>query len=166
TLTFMAGGSKDAFAKAEPILKPMAGRIVHCGDDGAGQAAKICNNMILGISMIGVAEAFVLAEKLGLSHQALFDVASNSSGQCWSLTTYCPVPGPVPTSPANNGYRPGFAAALMLKDLKLSQEAAQSAGAVTPLGAEAAQLYALFNAQGHAGADFSGIINFLRGIPA
>ncbi|TIT16192.1 MAG: 3-hydroxyisobutyrate dehydrogenase [Mesorhizobium sp.] len=166
TLTFMAGGSKDAFAKAEPILKPMAGRILHCGDDGAGQAAKICNNMILGISMIGVAEAFVLAEKLGLSHQALFDVASNSSGQCWSLTTYCPVPGPVPTSPANNGYRPGFAAALMLKDLKLSQEAAQSAGAVTPLGAEAAQLYALFNAQGHAGADFSGIINFLRGIPA
>ncbi|RWD47828.1 MAG: 3-hydroxyisobutyrate dehydrogenase [Mesorhizobium sp.] len=166
TLTFMAGGSKNAFAKAERILKPMAGRIVHCGDDGAGQAAKICNNMILGISMIGVAEAFVLAEKLGLSHQALFDVASNSSGQCWSLTTYCPVPGPVPTSPANNGYRPGFAAALMLKDLKLSQEAAQSAGAVTPLGAEAAQLYALFNAQGHAGADFSGIINFLRGTPA
>jgi 3-hydroxyisobutyrate dehydrogenase len=166
TLTFMAGGSKNAFAKTEPILKPMAGRIVHCGDDGAGQAAKICNNMILGISMIGVAEAFVLAEKLGLSHQALFDVASNSSGQCWSLTTYCPVPGPVPTSPANNGYRPGFAAALMLKDLKLSQEAAQSAGAVTPLGAEAAQLYALFNAQGHAGADFSGIINFLRGNPA
>ncbi|RWL22077.1 MAG: 3-hydroxyisobutyrate dehydrogenase [Mesorhizobium sp.] len=166
TLTFMAGGSKNAFAQTEPILKPMAGRIVHCGDDGAGQAAKICNNMILGISMIGVAEAFVLAEKLGLSHQALFDVASNSSGQCWSLTTYCPVPGPVPTSPANNGYRPGFAAALMLKDLKLSQEAAQSAGAVTPLGAEAAQLYALFNAQGHAGADFSGIINFLRGNPA
>ncbi|RWP43695.1 3-hydroxyisobutyrate dehydrogenase [Mesorhizobium sp.] len=166
TLTFMAGGSKDAFAKAEPVLTPMAGRIVHCGDDGAGQAAKICNNMILGISMIGVAEAFVLAEKLGLSHQALFDVASTSSGQCWSLTTYCPVPGPVPTSPANNGYRPGFAAALMLKDLKLSQEAAQSAGAVTPLGAEAAQLYALFNAQGHAGADFSGIINFLRGTPA
>ncbi|RWO29247.1 MAG: 3-hydroxyisobutyrate dehydrogenase [Mesorhizobium sp.] len=166
TLTFMAGGAKEAFAKAEPILKPMAGRIVHCGDDGAGQAAKICNNMILGISMIGVAEAFVLAEKLGLSHQALFDVASNSSGQCWSLTTYCPVPGPVPTSPANNGYRPGFAAALMLKDLKLSQEAAQSAGAVTPLGAEAAQLYALFNAQGHAAADFSGIINLLRGTPA
>ncbi|MER8455001.1 3-hydroxyisobutyrate dehydrogenase [Mesorhizobium sp. M1300] len=166
TLTFMAGGSKDAFAKAEPILKPMAGRIVHCGDDGAGQAAKICNNMILGISMIGVAEAFVLAEKLGLSHQALFDVASTSSGQCWSLTTYCPVPGPVPTSPANNGYKPGFAAALMLKDLKLSQEAAQSVGAATPLGAEAAQLYALFNAKGDAGADFSGIINFLRGDPA
>jgi 3-hydroxyisobutyrate dehydrogenase len=163
TLTFMAGGTKDAFARAEPILQAMAGRIVHCGDDGAGQAAKICNNMILGISMIGVAEAFVLAEKLGLSHQALFDVASTSSGQCGSLTSYCPVPGPVPASPANNGYRPGFAAGLMLKDLKLAQEAAQAAGAVTPMGAEAAQLYALFNAQGNAGADFSGIINFLRG---
>ncbi|TIS00334.1 MAG: 3-hydroxyisobutyrate dehydrogenase, partial [Mesorhizobium sp.] len=131
--------------------------------DLGGLAGKICNNMILGISMIGVAEAFVLAEKLGLSHQALFDVASTSSGQCWSLTTYCPVPGPVPASPANRDYKPGFAAALMLKDLKLSQEAAQSAGAVTPLGAEATQLYALFNAQGNAGADFSGIINFLRG---
>jgi 3-hydroxyisobutyrate dehydrogenase len=163
TLTFMAGGSAEAFAKAEPILKPMAGRIVHCGGDGAGQAAKICNNMMLGISMIGVAEAFVLAEKLGLSHQAVFDVASTSSGQCWSLTSYCPVPGPVPTSPANNGYKPGFAASLMLKDLKLAQEAAQSAGAVTPMGAEAAQLYALFNAQGNGGADFSAIVNFLRG---
>ena len=163
TLTFMAGGSKEAFAKAEPILQPMAGRIVHCGEGGSGQAAKICNNMILGISMIGVGEAFVLAEKLGLSHQALFDVASTSSGQCWSLTTYCPVPGPVPASPANKGYKPGFAAALMLKDLKLSQEAAQAAGAVTPLGAEATQLYALFNQQGHAGDDFSGIVNFLRG---
>jgi 3-hydroxyisobutyrate dehydrogenase len=163
TLTFMAGGSKEAFAKAEPILQPMAGRIVHCGEGGAGQAAKICNNMILGISMIGVGEAFVLAEKLGLSHQALFDVASTSSGQCWSLTTYCPVPGPVPASPANNGYKPGFAAALMLKDLKLSQEAAQASGAATPLGAEATQLYALFNQLGHAGDDFSGIINFLRG---
>jgi 3-hydroxyisobutyrate dehydrogenase len=163
TLTFMAGGSKEAFALAEPVLKPMAGRIVHCGDAGAGQAAKICNNMILGISMIGVGEAFVLAEKLGLSHQALFDVASTSSGQCWSLTTYCPVPGPVPNSPANRDYKPGFAAALMLKDLKLAQEAAQSAGAVTPLGAEATQLYALFNAQGHGGTDFSGIIRFLRG---
>jgi 3-hydroxyisobutyrate dehydrogenase len=163
TLTFMAGGSREAFAKDEPILDPMDGRIVHCGEGGAGQAAKICNNMILGISMIGVGEAFVLAEKLGLSHQALFDVASTSSGQCWSLTTYCPVPGPVPTSPANNGYKPGFAAALMLKDLKLSQEAAQVAGAATPLGAEAAQLYGLFNQLGHAGDDFSGIINFLRG---
>lgn len=163
TLTFMAGGSKEAFAKGEPILQPMAGKVVHCGDAGAGQAAKICNNMILGISMIGVGEAFVLAEKLGLSHQALFDVASTSSGQCWSLTTYCPVPGPVPTSPANRDYKPGFAAALMLKDLKLAQEAAQSAGAVTPLGAEAAQLYALFDAMGHGGTDFSGIVKFLRG---
>ena len=163
TLTFMAGGADDAFARAETILKPMAGRIVHCGGPGAGQAAKICNNMILGISMIGVSEAFVLAEKLGLSHQALFDVASTSSGQCWSLTTYCPVPGPVPASPANKGYRPGFAAALMLKDLKLAQEAASAAGAVTPMGAEAAQLYALYNAQGGADDDFSGIINFLRG---
>ncbi len=163
TLTFMAGGAAEAFAKAEPLLQPMAGKIVHCGEAGAGQAAKICNNMILGISMIGVSEAFVLAEKLGLSHQALFDVASTSSGQCWSLTTYCPVPGPVPTSPANRDYQPGFAAALMLKDLKLAQEAAQGAGAVTPLGAEAAQLYALFDAAGHGGADFSGIVRFLRG---
>ena len=163
TLTFMAGGSKEAFAKAEPILKPMAGRIVHCGDAGAGQAAKICNNMILGISMIGVSEAFVLAEKLGLSHQALFDVASTSSGQCWSLTTYCPVPGPVPTSPANSAYKPGFATALMLKDLKLAQEAASAAGAVTPLGSEAAQLYALYAAQGGEASDFSGIVRFLRG---
>ena len=163
TLTFMAGGSAEAFARAETVLEPMAGRVVHCGEAGAGQAAKICNNMILGISMIGVGEAFVLAEKLGLSHQALFDVASTSSGQCWSLTTYCPVPGPVPSSPANRDYKPGFAAALMLKDLKLAQEAAQSAGAVTPLGAEATQLYALFEAMGHGGTDFSGIINFLRG---
>ncbi len=163
TLTFMAGGSTDAFARAEPLLQPMAGKIVHCGEAGAGQAAKICNNIILGISMIGVSEAFVLAEKLGLSHQALFDVASTSSGQCWSLTTYCPVPGPVPTSPANRDYQPGFAASLMLKDLKLAQEAAQGAGAVTPLGAEAAQLYALFEAAGHGGADFSGIVRFLRG---
>ncbi|WP_295810471.1 3-hydroxyisobutyrate dehydrogenase [uncultured Nitratireductor sp.] len=163
TLTFMAGGSADAFAKANPILEPMAGRVVHCGNGGAGQAAKICNNMILGISMIGVGEAFVLAEKLGLSHQALFDVASTSSGQCWSLTTYCPVPGPVPASPANRDYKPGFAAGLMLKDLRLAQEAAQGAGAATPLGAEATQLYALFNAMGHEDTDFSGIINFLRG---
>ncbi|KAB2699661.1 3-hydroxyisobutyrate dehydrogenase [Ochrobactrum sp. Kaboul] len=162
TLTFMAGGSDKAFERAEPILKPMAGKIVHCGGDGAGQAAKICNNMILGISMIGVSEAFVLAEKLGLSHQALFDVASTSSGQCWSLTTYCPVPGPVPTSPANRDYKPGFAAALMLKDLKLSQEAAKSAGAETPLGAHAEAIYSLFDREGHGGDDFSGIINHLR----
>jgi 3-hydroxyisobutyrate dehydrogenase len=162
TLTFMAGGSDEAFARAEPALRPMAGKIVHCGSEGAGQAAKICNNMILGISMIGVGEAFVLAEKLGLSHQALFDVASTSSGQCWSLTTYCPVPGPVPASPANRDYRPGFAAALMLKDLKLSQEAARSSGAFTPLGSQAADLYARFNEQGHGSEDFSAIVRFLR----
>ncbi|GHC75493.1 3-hydroxyisobutyrate dehydrogenase [Limoniibacter endophyticus] len=163
TLTFMAGGEKAAFDKAEPLLQPMAGKVVHCGDGGAGQAAKICNNMILGISMIGVSEAFVLAEKLGLDRQALFNVASTSSGQCWALTTYCPVPGPVPTSPANRDYKPGFAAGLMLKDLKLSQEAASSAGAVTPLGAEATSLYALFAAQGRSDEDFSSIVNFLRG---
>jgi 3-hydroxyisobutyrate dehydrogenase len=162
TRTFMAGGAKEAFARAEPILSQMGKRVVHCGEGGAGQAAKICNNMILGVSMIGVAEAFVLAEKLGLSHQALYDVASTSSGQCWSLTTYCPVPGPVPTSPANNGYKPGFAAALMLKDLKLSQEAARSSGASTPMGAQAEKLYGLFNESGHEGVDFSGIVNFLR----
>ena len=163
TLTFMCGGTEADFKRAEPYLAAMSKKIVDCGDAGNGQAAKICNNMILGISMIAVSEGFALAEKLGLSHQALFDVASTSSGQCWSLTTYCPVPGPVPTSPANNGYKPGFAAALMLKDLKLSQEAAQAAGAATPLGAQAAQLYGLFAGAGHAGDDFSGIINFLRG---
>jgi 3-hydroxyisobutyrate dehydrogenase len=163
TLTFMCGGSAEAFAAAQPVLEKMGRRIVHCGGAGSGQAAKICNNMILGITMIATAEAFALGEKLGLSHQALFDVASTSSGQSWSLTSYCPVPGPVPASPANAGYKPGFAAALMLKDLKLAQEAAAAAGAVTPLGAEAAQLYALFNAQGHADVDFSGIIEMIRG---
>src|SRR4051812_42086445 len=164
TLTFMTGGSADAFGRAEPILAQMGKRVVYCGEAGAGQAAKICNNMILGISMIGVCEAFVLAEKLGLSAQALFDVASTSSGQCWSLTSYCPVPGPVPASPANNGYKPGFAAALMLKDLRLAQDAALATGAVTPLGAEAAQIYGLFDGSGHAEDDFSGIINFVRGL--
>jgi len=164
TLTFMAGGSREAFEQAEPILAAMGKRVVHCGAAGAGQAAKICNNLILGISMIGVAEAFVLAEKIGLSHQALFDVASASSGQCWSLTSYCPVPCLVPTSPANNGYKPGFAAALMLKDLRLAQEAALSSGATTPLGAEAAQIYALFAGAGHADEDFSAIIKFVRGL--
>lgn len=163
TLTFMVGGSREAFEKGEPILSAMGRRVVHCGPAGNGQAAKICNNMILGISMIGVCEAFVLAERLGLSHQALFDVASTSSGQCWSLTTYCPVPGPVPTSPANNDYKPGFASALMLKDLKLAQEAAQAAGAATPLGAAAAQLFGLHNGWGEGGADFSAIIQLLRG---
>jgi 3-hydroxyisobutyrate dehydrogenase len=163
TLTFMCGGSPEAFARAKPILENMGKRIVHCGAAGAGQAAKICNNMILGATMIVTCEAFALAEKLGLEAQALFDVASNSSGQSWSLTSYCPVPGPVPASPANRGYKPGFAASLMLKDLKLAQEAAAGVAALTPLGAEAAQLYALYVAAGHGGDDFSGVINFLRG---
>jgi 3-hydroxyisobutyrate dehydrogenase len=162
TLTFMAGGDAKAFAAAKPILEAMGKKVVHCGEAGAGQAAKICNNMILGISMIGVSEAFSLAEKLGLSHQALFDVASTSSGQCWSLTTYCPVPGPVPTSPANNEYKPGFAAALMLKDLRLAQEAAKAAGAVTPLGAHAESIYETYEKSGHGGVDFSGIIHQIR----
>ena len=162
TLTFMCGGAADAFARAEPVLAAMGKKRVLCGEAGAGQAAKICNNMILGATMIATAEAFVLAEKLGLSHQALFDVASTSSGQSWSLTTYCPVPGPVPASPANNDYKPGFSAALMLKDLRLSQEAAQAAGAATPLGAHAAGLYERFNAAGGGTADFSAIIGFLR----
>ncbi len=162
TLTFMAGGTDSAFTQAQPILACMGRKIVHCGAAGAGQAAKICNNMILGISMIAVSEAFVLAEKLGLSHQALFDVASTSSGQCWSLTTYCPVPGPVPASPANNGYKPGFAVALMLKDLRLAQEAAQSTGAHTALGAQAAAIYEALDANGEGGADFSAVIRAIR----
>lgn len=162
TLTFMCGGSAEAFSAAEPLLSRMGKRIVHCGDAGAGQAAKICNNMILGISMIGVAEAFVLAERLGLSHQVLFDVASTASGQCWSLTSYCPVPGPVPASPANRDYKPGFAAALMLKDLGLARAAAESAGAATPLGHHAQEIYASFDAEGGGAQDFSAVVNYLR----
>jgi len=162
TLTFMCGGEPKAFAAAKSVLEAMGKRIVHCGGAGAGQAAKICNNMILGISMIAVSEAFALGEKLGLSHQALFDVASTSSGQCWSLTTYCPVPGPVPTSPANNDYKPGFATALMLKDLRLSQEASSAAGAATPLGKHAEQIYEAFEQAGHGGVDFSGIVEHIR----
>jgi 3-hydroxyisobutyrate dehydrogenase len=161
-LTFMMGGSAVAVARAEPLLKVMGARSVHCGGAGAGQAAKICNNMILGVSMIGVCEAFVLGEKLGLDHKALFDVASTSSGQCWSLTSYCPVPGPVPASPANNGYKPGFAAALMLKDLTLSQEAAAQTGAATPLGRHAQQIYEAFVGAGMGAKDFSAIIEALR----
>jgi 3-hydroxyisobutyrate dehydrogenase len=162
TLTFMAGGSAHAFARGKPILELMGKRIVHCGEAGNGQAAKICNNMILGVSMIAVSEAFVLGEKLGLSHQALFDVASASSGQCWSLTSYCPVPGPVPASPANNDYKAGFAAALMLKDLKLAREAAQSVKAKTALGAQAEDIYEHFAHEGHSGLDFSAIIKLVR----
>jgi len=164
TLTFMCGGEDNAFAAAKPVLENMGKKIVHCGGAGAGQAAKICNNMILGISMIAVSEAFALAEKLGLSHQALFDVASTSSGQCWSLTTYCPVPGPVPTSPANNDYKPGFASALMVKDLTLAQDAAKAAGAATPLGKHAQEIYQSFDAAGQGGVDFSGIIKHVRGL--
>src|SRR6202040_2912284 len=164
TLTFMVGGSKHAFERGKPVLERMGKRVVHCGEAGNGQAAKICNNMILGISMIAVSEAFVLGEKLGLSHQALFDVASASSGQCWSLTSYCPVPGPVPASPANNGYKPGFAAALMLKDLKLAREAARAAHANTAIGAHAAEIYALFDKLGQSESDFSAIIQHVRGL--
>ena len=164
TLTFMCGGEDKAFAAAKPVLENMGKKIVHCGGAGAGQAAKICNNMILGVSMIAVSEAFALAEKLGLSHQALFDVASTSSGQCWSLTTYCPVPGPVPTSPANNDYKPGFASALMVKDLTLAQDAAKAAGAATPLGKHAQEIYKAFDAAGHGGVDFSGIVQHVRSL--
>jgi 3-hydroxyisobutyrate dehydrogenase len=165
TLTFMVGGSDHAFARGKPVLERMGKRIVHCGEAGNGQAAKICNNMILGASMIAVSEAFVLGEKLGLSHQALFEVASASSGQCWSLTSYCPVPGLVPTSPANNSYKPGFSAALMLKDLKLARAAAQSVNADTAVGARAAQIYEHMVATGHGGEDFSAIINLVRASP-
>jgi 3-hydroxyisobutyrate dehydrogenase len=164
TLTFMCGGEDKAFAAAKPVLEKMGKKIVHCGGAGAGQAAKICNNMILGVSMIAVSEAFALAEKLGLSHQALFDVASTSSGQCWSLTAYCPVPGPVPTSPANNDYKPGFASALMVKDLTLAQDAAKAAGAATPLGKHAQEIYKAFDAAGHGGVDFSGIVQHVRAL--
>src|ERR1700761_4778596 len=164
TLTFMCGGDDKAFAAAKPVLENMGKKIVHCGGAGAGQAAKICNNMILGISMIAVSEAFALGEKLGLSHQALFDVASTSSGQCWAVTSYCPVPGPVPTSPANNDYRPGFAAALMLKDLTLAQDAATAAGAATPLGKHAQEIYKAFETTGNGGVDFSGIVRHVRSL--
>ena len=163
TLTFMVGGSEASFAKAKPILEKMGKNIVLAGTSGGGQAAKICNNMILGVSMIAVSEAFMLAKRLGLDAQKLFDVASTASGQCWALTNYCPVPGPVPTSPANRDYQPGFTAAMMLKDLMLAQQAASAAGASTPLGAEAAQLFSLFVNSGNGAKDFSGIIKMLDG---
>jgi 3-hydroxyisobutyrate dehydrogenase len=162
TLTFMAGGPETAFHCVEPILRQMGRAAIHCGDAGAGQAAKACNNMILAATMIVTCEAFVLAEKLGLSHQALFDVASKSSGQSWSLTTYCPVPGPVPGSPANRDYAPGFASALMVKDLGLAQQAAAQTNAATPMGARALELYREFVEAGGADTDFSGIIRMLR----
>jgi 3-hydroxyisobutyrate dehydrogenase len=162
TLTFMVGAEGDDFVTAEPLLSIMGGRIVHCGGSGAGQAAKVCNNMILGVSMIAVSEAFVLGEKLGLTNQALFDVASNASGQCWALTTNCPVPGPVPASPANRDYQPGFAGALMAKDLGLALNALESTGVAAELGPLAASIYRKFADEGGAGLDFSAIINTIR----
>jgi 3-hydroxyisobutyrate dehydrogenase len=163
TLTFMVGGSEQGVARARPILERMGKAVVHTGPAGNGQAAKICNNMILAISMIGVCEAFVLADRLGLARDKLFEVSSQSSGQCWSLTSYCPVPGPVPTSPANREYKAGFTAAMMAKDLRLAQDAAQSVDAPTPMGAQARSLYALFANRGHGGLDFSAIIRMIAG---
>lgn len=162
TLTFMVGGSDEDFAAAEAIFQDMGKRIVHCGGPGAGQAAKVCNNMILGVSMIAVSEAFVLGESLGLSNEALFDVASAATGQCWALTTNCPVPGPVPTSPANRDFQPGFAGALMAKDLGLAAEAVNSSGVKAELGLAAEKIYREFAAGGGAGKDFSGIIEEIR----
>ena len=161
TLTFMAGGAADAFARALPLLDVMGQKTVHCGDAGAGQAAKICNNMILGITMIGTCEAFALADKLGLDRQAMYDVVSTSSGQSWSMTTYCPAPGIGPKSPSDNDYTPGFAAELMLKDLDLSQQAAAAVHAATPLGEQAAQMYRTFVEAGGEGRDFSAMLPYL-----
>ncbi len=163
TLTFMCGGPAPSFAKARPILEKMGKNIVLAGDSGSGQAAKICNNMMLAISMIGVSEGFMLAKRLGLDFQKLFDIASTSSGQSWAMTNYCPVPGPVPTSPANRDYQAGFTAAMMLKDLLLAQQAANAVNASTPLGASAAQLFNMYVNSGHAAKDFSGIIRMLDG---
>ncbi|MFJ8057904.1 3-hydroxyisobutyrate dehydrogenase [Streptomyces sp. NPDC096142] len=162
TLTFMAGGGPGEFTEAEPLLAAMGKKAVHCGGPAAGQAAKICNNMILGVSMIAVSEAFVLAESLGLSHQALYDVVSTASGQCWALSVNCPVPGPVPASPANRDYRPGFAAALMARDLGLAANAARAGGVRAELGLRAAELYAGYAERGGAGEDFSGIVRTIR----
>ncbi|WP_068268900.1 3-hydroxyisobutyrate dehydrogenase [Aldersonia kunmingensis] len=161
TLAFMVGGSAEDFESAKPLLDVMGAKVVHCGDNGVGQAAKICNNMVLGISMIAISEAFVLGEKLGLSNQAFFDVASNASGQCWSLTSYCPVPGPVPTSPANNDYEPGFATALMDKDLGLAANALRANGVDGQLGLHAAEIYNRFK-QENGGKDFSAIVTEIR----
>lgn len=162
TLTFMVGGSDDDFAEALPLLEVMGKRIVHCGGPGLGQAAKVCNNMILAVSQIAVAEAFVLGERLGLEHQALFDVVSQASGQCWSITTNCPVPGPVPTSPANRDYQPGFAGALMAKDLGLALQAIEQTSTDAQMGRLAQQIYSAFAAEEGAGRDFSGIITEIR----
>ena len=164
SLTFMVGCRDDeTFAEVEEAVRPMGKAAIRAGGPGAGAAAKICNNMLLGISMIGACEAFALAEKLGLDGQRFFDIAAKSSGQCWSVTTNCPIPGPVPTSPANHGYAPGFAAAMILKDLKLAQACAASAGAAAPMGAQAEGLYALFDSLGYGEKDFSAIIQLIRG---
>lgn len=162
TLTFMVGGTAAAFAAAKPILELMGQNIFHAGGSGNGQVAKICNNMLLGISMIGTAEAFNLGEKLGLDAQTLFDISSTASGQCWSMTSYCPAPGPVPSSPANNEYQAGFTAAMMLKDLVLAQDASASAEAATPMGKRATELYTQMADAGHDGLDFSGIMKMLK----
>lgn len=161
TLTFMVGGTDSAFARAEPLLAKMGKAVIHAGAAGAGQAAKICNNMLLGIHMIGTCEAFAMAERLGLDAQKFYDISSVSSGQCWSMTSYCPVPGVGPQSPADNDYQGGFAAALMLKDLKLAMEAAQSSGAKVPMGERAKELYEAFVAASNGGMDFSAIIKTL-----
>lgn len=161
TLAFMVGGAADALETARPVLDAMAGKIIHCGDSGAGQAAKLCNNMLLAVQQIAVGEAFVLADKLGLSAQSLFDVITGATGNCWAVHTNCPVPGPVPTSPANNDFRPGFATALMNKDLGLAMAAVSSTGASAPLGSHAAQIYARF-ADEHPDLDFSAVIETLR----
>lgn len=162
TLTFMVGGTDIAFARAEPILSAMGKAVIHAGGSGAGQAAKICNNMLLGASMIATCETFAMAEKLGLDLQTFYDISSKASGQNWSMTSYCPVPGVGPTSPSDNDYQGGFATALMLKDLKLAMEAAQSVNADVPMGARAAELYTQFDAAGHGGLDFSAIIESLK----
>ena len=161
TLAFMVGGEDEAVAAAQPVLEPMAGKVIHCGGAGAGQAAKVCNNMVLAVHQIAIGEAFVLAERLGLEHQALFDVVTGATGNSWALHTNCPVPGPVPTSPANNEFKPGFATALMNKDLGLALSALESTGTVAPLGAAAAALYDEF-AQDNGGKDFSAIITSIR----
>ena len=163
TLTFMVGCGDGDLAAVEAALSPMGKAVIHAGAIGAGQAAKICNNMLLGVSMLGVCEAFALAEKLGLSADRFFDIASKSSGQCWSLTAYCPWPGPVPTAPSNRGYQGGFLTSLMLKDLKLAQAAAAGCGATTPMGAQAEALYALFDGLGHGRKDFSAVLQLMRG---
>jgi 3-hydroxyisobutyrate dehydrogenase len=161
TLTFMVGGADDAFARAEPILSAMGKAVIHAGASGAGQAAKICNNMLLGASMIATCETFALARKLGLDLQTFYDISSKASGQNWSMTSYCPVPGVGPQSPADNDYQGGFATALMLKDLKLAMDAAQSVGADVPMGVRAAELYEAFDKDGQGGLDFSAIIKTL-----